>query len=953
MKTHPFTSRHTLSLQDTFLSLQDTFLSLQDTFFHFKTHSFNTRFFFDFLSYQRISSALLFLSVRDQYRRMQESLDFEYQHDHESDDMDSCISVSTQMVISSALASRQQSLLLLAQPPEIIKEQWYSVGTSWGMDSSLISAAMGLYSYQTNRFLKQKTGTLWKCFSCEFVNCPGKVSFTKSRSSSTWIVAKNDPHCTSCDELAHNTNDILEIWKNRKVVSLVPHSFLALLCRPILIDNGQSLSTLEPKDVAKVLRTTRWLPPGWSTRETAQEWLTTLSWRVLQAVKTLHPSHIPLEIEPTGSIQQPHPLQAQELAYLSSFAELFDNTDPHNRVIIHRAGGRYLCSYVIFGPIRRLATHKHSTFQFDLDACHFHHPKRAMACPGQLRSVVYSDASGRYFPLMMAHETREESEESWRLFVNQFLELIPDEFKSQLGIASDRDKGLQKVLEEAATIHGFAHVYCYAHLKRNILHNVSKEQKAEAENLFQSFALSRTLSGYARAKREIEEKMPNLLGDLADSPPERWVRSHFLPQRFGITSNPIESFWNSLRVYRLREQQHVVQVFISCYEYILTKLSNLEKEHQNWKDPVSRFAARELDLRMTLWTGSYVTQQSGTSAVVYTSSGSHYQCEITSRRCTCTVYTFKPFFCPHLLRLVEHLAIPNVRQDSVPTSYQHRKWIKAFNATKDWNNLVFDFQHQPRHNDFLPPIYGGKRGRPPKEIPPRMTPRLSRSKTGLNVPEDTRSLDERIRIVLEAQYGIDPPPPPLIPPEVIVAAPLALDASSSISNGSQDDTHARERSARNPRSSGRVRSKDFPEPPSNRRTNSPSSLSALSPSTSSSRSASSSSSSSSTSSSSSPSVWTCSSCKLTGTNDFAFYEEEGGWFCRRCHIPYDPMMRIEPTCDNPDNSVGMQPSKTFLENSTKRRVKRVTGDSTASKAAKIQRISRPLSNRRLKSRGET
>lgn len=111
--------------------------------------------------------------------------------------------------------------------------------------------------------------------------------------------------------------------------------------------------------------------------------------------------------------------------------------------------------------------------------------------------------------------------------------------------------------------------------------------------------------------------------------------------------------------------------------------------------------------------------------------------------------------------------------------------------------------------------------------------------------------------------------------------------------------------------------------------------------------------SSSTSSSSSPSVWTCSSCKLTGTNDFAFYEEEGGWFCRHCHIPYDPMMRIEPTCDNPDNSVGMQPSRTFLENSTKRRVKRVTGDSTASKAAKIQRISRPLSNRRLKSRGET
>ena len=63
----------------------------------------------------------------------------------------------------------------------------------------------------------------------------------------------------------------------------------------------------------------------------------------------------------------------------------------------------------------------------------------------------------------------------------------------------------------------------------------------------------------------------------------------------------------------------------------------------------------------------------------------------------------------------------------------------------------------------------------------------------------------------------------------------------------------------------------------------------------------------------------------------------------------DPIMRIEPTCDNPDNSVGMLPSRTFFENTTKRRVKRVAVDS---KAAKIQRISRPLSNWCLKSRGE-
>lgn len=668
----------------------------------------------------------------------------------------------------------------------MIEEEWFNVGVQWVCKCDLITAGIALLSYRQQRpFFRSSSGHYTCEFGCLVPDCAAKIKFLFSQTSQAWSVKVNDPHSENCNSLSADPVALRELWAldQLKLEPLSAQTTAAIcLGRLREMDPGIHFPHLQPREVRKVIEDLGLLPPFYSQQPRWKDRLNNLASRVCSRIKDLVANDAPLTTPAT--LHGPAESSGQELRYLTSFAEKFRALDPDNQVCIDvDASNRYLCCYVVFGPVKRMATHEFSTFQLDLDATHFHHARHVLACPGNLRAVVYTDATGSYYPLIIGHDSREESEDSWRFLVDLLFSLFPNPEK--LGIASDRDKGLLTVLQEKVDQTNCGEVFCHAHLLRNAQAQI-KADKTLVKRLFQSMAMASTIADFDRHRANAQAALPELITYLDNLPRERYAVAFFPVQRWGITSNPVESFWSLLNSQAVREMNNIVDIFITSYRHLIQQLATTRCNFSNCLDSVSRYASRQLQTNMSHpgfneWQVSNIRVFSGT---VTLADGRLYRCDLAARTCPCTKAGEHTFACAHLLKLAQHLELLYSPKTLVAPCVFHNNWRKSFDSEAALD-FEFIFSENAVENSFAPPIYTGKRGRPRGEKPKRNQKELSKSTRGALArafgyqgPFDNRSPEEifQSRLTASADY---------VPPAEVAPTETAPSSSSRSPGSSQ------------------------------------------------------------------------------------------------------------------------------------------------------------------------
>ena len=624
---------------------------------------------------------------------------------------------------------------------EQIQSEWFGDGVDWGDDTTLIHDALGLWAYQNHQIMSRDhklSGSTTLIYRCTLAGCPAEIRFLLYEQTRTWRIKFNKPHSDECRlKSTSDQNFIFNLWKGRKLETLVSVKFLATLVLPYLRQiSPSSLHDPRSADVKKILIQRGLVPPFYSDHPQSDLWLRRLASRIKKIIESRELDQDLPTIEQL--IQINNKFDGTELLFLEAFARTYRALLPENEVIINidPQTKKYQNCYVVVGIVKKMATHPSSTYQINIDGSHFKHPKRSLKCPGSFRAVLYSDANGSIYPLILIHETKEESIDTWEPIVELLIKLFPN--PSKLAIGSDRDKGLSNVLDKLETQHKFTNVFCHFHIKQNIKsHFKVKDQQKLAVNLFEKLASARTIKYFEKLKGKLKTQFPALSDYLEPIDPKFWAVSHFPPNRIDITSNPAESYWSALLHRGIREMIHIPSIFIACHGYVISKLETDLLDMQDWKNPVSKIAVRkiqennEASKKMTVIT---VTSNLGT---VLEEFGDRYEADIQQRTCTCTKDPKKSFFCSHLLALSRSKNLNQAFNLFAPSNYWHVSWLQGMNHSKPWTRFTFDFSNEEAKNSFEPPVYGALRGRPKNDRDERKKmKRLSKSKTGASVFKD-------------------------------------------------------------------------------------------------------------------------------------------------------------------------------------------------------------------------
>lgn len=169
------------------------------------------------------------------------------------------------------------------------------------------------------------------------------------------------------------------------------------------------------------------------------------------------------------------------------------------------------------------------------------------------------------FPIAFA-VVNEETYDNWGYFFQHLRSAIGE--RRQIVFISDRNHGILKAVR--SVFPGYAHAYCYNHLKANLEYRcrgLGKKARGVVLRYFQRCA-------YATSVQQYEENVDKLLkvggykveAFLRYTPCEMWANAFFRGQRYGqMTSNACES-WNS----QIREER--LLPIVSMIDAIRAKL---------------------------------------------------------------------------------------------------------------------------------------------------------------------------------------------------------------------------------------------------------------------------------------------------------------------------------------------------------------------------------------------
>ena len=306
----------------------------------------------------------------------------------------------------------------------------------WSSDKKLVSAVVFLWASRQNKSLSPNSNARSLQFSCKAPECSFYLSFTLSAKLSppSWRVAIYRAH--TCPPSATEAEPLRTDQLSTILEYLEPHP---------------SLRTRPGTEIAGLLRQYHLTPPS---KDNDRNYFDGLSHRISKFVSRQSDPESPI---PTAL---PLSLTSSEYAGLSDFKSRFEQIDSDNKLIITNTTdliGRtvYQASFLVIGPVLRMARHPGCTHQYDADGSFFKNEPRKHRMSGRCKAIVLTDANGQIWPLIIVHDTQSESIESWQRTFKIFFELVPKAKTSISGIGSDRHGGLMAQLKAHASPYGY------------------------------------------------------------------------------------------------------------------------------------------------------------------------------------------------------------------------------------------------------------------------------------------------------------------------------------------------------------------------------------------------------------------------------------------------------------------------------------------------------------------
>lgn len=643
---------------------------------------------------------------------------------------------------------------------------WFAEGFVWGhLDRRFILAAVNLRSYTTNESFKCISNDQRIHFRCiNETGCPGELLFSRLQKLG-WRVKKMTAHTQVCTLQSADLDFLHRRWLNCE--SKIPTIVLADMVRPVLSARLIDQSSLQPLQVAAILKEKQLLPPFWDTRPNAEVWLHSLSFAVCEHIRDN-----PRELVPTSSLSaklsQQNDSPGTELDFLSSFIEHYELLDPDNKVELvtrtQRDAELYVAAFLILGPIKRMATSATSTMQFEMDGSHFKSGKRRLRCPGFIRGIVYQDGNGMIHPLLVAHESRGETEEAYTDLLNTFFALFTEDQRRNIGIATDRDLGIIAAMSQLEKQHQCGWTFCHVHIKRNVHVAFAATDKDKAVQLFQSVALASTVEGSVQMLARAEQQMPELVEYLADIPEQRWIRARFPVQRVGTTTNAVEAFWADIGRQELREINNVATFFLRVYRLTLKKLAKAKRDSALSNDGITAWATARLGMLKNVASHLDVADPDGWKVVVCDSYSRRYLVDLQARSCPCQTRQIHPIVCKHLLAAARYFRADNNPLTLTAECYFQTHWLEGLEASKPWNPYIHVHHEDERANNFARPSYSEGKGRKAKAKRRRTDINGTKKRGKLSVFARTMGIDsDAVELQHPSLFFARPPQPP--PPQ--------------------------------------------------------------------------------------------------------------------------------------------------------------------------------------------
>ena len=297
-----------------------------------------------------------------------------------------------------------------------------------------VRAFVFLWNLRINRSVQPNSNARSVSFNCREKHCEFYLSFHSSSSPPCWKVSRYTAHTCSVD-LTVTQRGLLSID--------IVHILNAL--EPSVV-----LSSLSCKEVITMINKYHLAPVNQSGRA----YMDSLARRVLMKAKEVNATEAP-HAEPLSP-----QLPASEYSGLSEFKRRFELADPDNRLDILTtedvfSDNIYLCSLAVIGPVLRMCRSQQCTHQFDADGSFFKTESRKSRMSGRCKAIVYSDANGQIYPLIVSHDTQPESIASWRTIFDLLFQIVPAAKTSKGGLGSDRNGGLMKQLKSSCELFGY------------------------------------------------------------------------------------------------------------------------------------------------------------------------------------------------------------------------------------------------------------------------------------------------------------------------------------------------------------------------------------------------------------------------------------------------------------------------------------------------------------------
>ena len=221
--------------------------------------------------------------------------------------------------------------------------------------------------------------------------------------------------------------------------------------------------------------------------------------------------------------------------YLPSYMYMLERMNPGTRTSIHTVDGHFLYSFIAIGA-SIISFRRYMRPVIVVDAAHL-----KGVYEGKIYSAVCADGNGKIFPLAFGFGP-EEGNESWEWFIRRLREAFGR--TDDLVIVSDRHVGIQHAM--GVVYPDVPHVFCYVHLKKNLIGNYCKHPSVPI--LLKTAMYAYSVKECDRHLSEIRRISANAYAWLMTVVKRaRWARAYCPNSRYNhMTSNFVESFNKAL-----------------------------------------------------------------------------------------------------------------------------------------------------------------------------------------------------------------------------------------------------------------------------------------------------------------------------------------------------------------------------------------------------------------------